>query len=137
MAFAMFAPGEPFYLNYGYRCAGGAAEGQLITCASTRRDAIRQSVPSLFITNSTGIRRTRMVEPYCVLAASTNATSLVTNRMEWITRRRAVTSDHGSLESWSSRRSNFDGCSSSLSASDVNRECVSYSNRPGNHSARQ
>ena len=36
---------------------------KLSTSTSTRREAMRQVVPSFFITNRTGIRRARIVEP--------------------------------------------------------------------------
>src|SRR5467141_529222 len=67
-----------------------APQGKLVRSTSTRRDAIRQSSASFFITNSTGTLRTKIVEPYCVFTALTNATSGVTNRTDWITMRGVV-----------------------------------------------
>lgn len=53
-----------------------------------------QCAPSLFITNSRGIRRTMIWEPHCVHSPSTSATSGVTNRTERLATFGSVTSDH-------------------------------------------
>ena len=73
-----------------------------------RSEATRQPLDSLFITISNGTRRTKIVEPYWLFAASTSATSGVMNRIDWSAIFGLVTSDHG-VFAGTSLRSKLEG----------------------------